>query len=109
MVRRMNPWALGYIIQEATIVFLAFMMWKGSRARIRLIRDMGRLHAMADGAIMFANALAERNIAIPCDDCGNVMGPSEHITVTTRPDGSTYIGHHSHNRHVDWGNREPSQ
>lgn len=75
----------------------------------RIIRDQARMitATMQDvgSAILFANAIASRGILVPCDDCGNGMGPEDSISLIRMPNGGTYIGHASHNRDVDWGLR----
>lgn len=83
--------------------FLAYLVVRQSR-HIRMLkrqRDHAETHAFA--AIMFANCLAERGATVPCDDCGNMMSALDEIDILPKPDGSTYVGHRSHNRRSDWG------
>lgn len=88
-------WILN-IIQAVFIIRLS----RSTRRDAELMREMR--HATM-GAILFSNALADRDITIPCDDCGNDLTATDHISVIPRPDGTVYVGHSSHQRHIDWG------
>lgn len=99
----MNPWVVSYVIFWASNIFLVIMYVRQSRKYRHEIKMNGRLMGMLDGSFMFATALAERGITVPCDDCGNMLGPNDNIVILTRPTGGVYVGHKSHNREGDWG------
>lgn len=82
---------------------LAYLVVRQSRQLRRLNSKLNRAEGHAMAATIFANALAERNVGIPCDDCGNMMHTDVAIEVLPRPDGGIYVGHSSHNRREDWG------
>lgn len=73
------------------------------RSNRQLIDENRKLRWTALAATTFARALAERNVAIRCDDCGNLMYPTDEIVIIPRPDGEMYVGHSSHDRKSDWG------
>ena len=80
---------------------MAYQMWVIRKQRAKLAITTFRLM----GAEAFANILVTRGVGLTCDDCGNVMTPDMAIDIITRDDGSTYVGHRSHNRRGDWGVR----
>lgn len=83
------------------ILTIAFWLtWRRGRRDRALMVELG---LQAEAALRFANALAERHVNIPCDDCGNPMGPNDRIDVLERPDGKMYVGHATHQRAHDWG------
>jgi len=92
-----------FIVVTLTLWLMIFTNW-WLMIRNRRLREQ-RLQASfeAMGAIAFANALATRGCQISCDDCGNLMNPEDNIDVIQKDDGSIYVGHHSHNRRIDWG------
>lgn len=70
---------------------------------LALMRKCFELEMQTMAAITFANALAERSVTIPCDDCGNPMDANTDIAVMPRPEGGIYVGHRTHQRAKDWG------
>lgn len=84
-------------------LFLSYQVIKQSRTIKSDALIMSQLSETALGAITFANAMADRGITIPCDDCGNQLTPDDAISVIRKTDGAIYVGHASHERHIDWG------
>lgn len=96
-------WGILFAIQYVGLVALSWQLFRTSNALRECARARDELSVQAFGAVVFANALAEKGITIPCDDCGNPMSPDDSISIMPHPNGGWYVGHRSHNRHVDWG------
>lgn len=99
----MIPWQVSFAIVWLLNIGLLVYVFRLARRTRRLADECRELEVMATAAMMFANALAAKDIGIPCDDCGNEMGPSDPISIIPRPNGEVYVGHRSHMRHIDWG------
>jgi hypothetical protein len=98
--RRVFIWlTVLYAIQFLTIFTIVYQMIVIRRLR----RDRDSAIHNAYSFMIVLQAFMERAVTIDCDDCGNPMGADDSIDVLERPDGSTYIGHRSHNRRMDWG------
>lgn len=98
--RRMFIWlTFLYLIQFLTIFTIVYQMIVIRKLRRQRDDVMGQ----SIGAVMLAAAFIERDVKVPCDDCGNMMDKGDAIDVLERPDGGTYMGHRSHGRRIDWG------
>lgn len=91
-----------WFLWTVNIILCVFVI-RLSRALRRNAKQMREMRDATTAAVIFANALADRDVRIPCDDCGNDLGPTDQISVIPRPNGTVYVGHTSHQRHIDWG------